>query len=36
MPKPKTGVAVGEGAPKDQDCKRLGKGGAVAKDWEKE
>ncbi len=29
---PKIGVTIGEGAPQDQDCKRLGKGRIVTKD----
>jgi len=31
---PKTCVVVGERAPKDQNCGRLGKGGAIAKDFQ--
>jgi len=32
MLEPKIGVTIGEGAPQDQDCKRLGKGRIVTKD----
>jgi hypothetical protein len=32
MLEPKIGVTTGEGAPQDQDCKRLGKGRIVTKD----